>query len=77
MDKNFADVLEALGEETRENFASLRAEIRDIRRQLESLEEATRNSVGLTKEIDHLMKRVRAIEKHLGIQHKIAALPQS
>jgi uncharacterized coiled-coil DUF342 family protein len=56
--------------ETRENFAELRAEIRDIRERLESLEEAARNSAGL---IDHLMQRVKEIEKHLGIQHKIAA----
>ena len=40
---------------------------------LEALEEAARNSAGLTKEIDHLMERVRAIEKRLGIETKIAA----
>ncbi len=64
---------EEFREETRENFASLRAEIRDIRHRLDALEEAARNSTGLTKEIDHLMERIRAIEKHLGIQQKIAA----
>lgn len=64
---------EEFREETRENFASLRAEIRDIRQRLDALEEAVRNSTGLTKEIDHLMERVRAIEKRLGIQQKMAA----
>lgn len=64
---------EEFREETRENFASLRAEIRDIRHRLDALEEIARNNAGLTKEIDHLMERVRAIEKHLGIQQKIAA----
>lgn len=64
---------EEFREETRENFASLRAEVRDIRHRLDALEGAVRNNVGLTKEIDHLMERVRAIEKHLGIQQKIAA----
>jgi cell division protein FtsB len=59
--------------EMRDGFASIREELRDIRRRLESLEEAARNSTGLTKEIDHLMERVRAIEKHLGIKTKIAA----
>jgi uncharacterized coiled-coil DUF342 family protein len=64
---------EEFREETRENFASLRAELRDIRQRLDALEEAARNSAGLTKEIDHLMERVRAIEKHLGIQQQMAA----
>lgn len=64
---------EQFREETRENFASLRAEIRDIRHRLDMLEEIARNSAGLTKEIDYLMERVRAIETHLGIQQKIAA----
>jgi chromosome segregation ATPase len=59
--------------ETHENFASLRGEIRDIRQRLEALEEAARNSAGFAKEIDHLMQRVVDLEKHLGIQHKIAA----
>jgi archaellum component FlaC len=59
--------------ETREHFAELRAEIRDIRERLESLEVAARNSAGFAKEIDHVMQRVVEIEKHLGIQHKIAA----
>ena len=59
--------------ETRENFTELRVEIRDIRQRLESLEEAARNSAGFAKEIDHVMQRVVEIEKHLGIQHKIAA----
>ena len=64
---------EEFREETRENFASLRAELRDIRQRLDALEELARNSAGLTKEIDHLMERVRAIEKHLGIQQQMAA----
>lgn len=65
--------LAELRTEMREGFASIRAELRDIRQRLETLEEAARNSAGLTKEIDHLMERVRAIEKHLGIETKIAA----
>ncbi len=59
--------------ETRENFTGLRTEIRDIRERLQVLEEAARNSAGFAKEIDHVMQRVVEIEKHLGIQHKIAA----
>jgi hypothetical protein len=63
----------ALRNEMQEGFASIRTELRDIRHRLEALEEVARNSAGLTKEIDHLMERVRVIEKHLDIQHKIAA----
>ena len=59
--------------EMRDGFASIREELRDVRRRLEALEEIAANSAGLTKEIDHLMERVRAIEKHLGIEPKIAA----
>jgi hypothetical protein len=83
MERGFAAVAEDIADlrtefiefrtETHENFASLRAEIRDIRHRLEALEEAVHNSVGLTKEIDYLMERVVDIEKHLGIKHKIAA----
>ena len=64
---------EEFREETRENFASLRAELRDIRQRLDALEEAARNNAGLTKEIDHIIERVRAIEKHVGIQQQMAA----
>ena len=59
--------------EMRDGFASIREELRDIRQRLEAIEETARNSTGLTKEIDHLMERVRAIEQHLGIGKKIAA----
>ena len=69
---DLAAVRDELRAEMRDGFASIREELRDIR-QLEALEEAARNSAGLTKEIDHLMERVRAIEKRLGIETKIAA----
>ncbi len=62
-----------LRQEMHDGFASICEELRDIRQRLEALEEAARNSAGLTKEIDHLMERVRAIEKRLGIETKIAA----
>ena len=62
-----------LRQEMHDGFASMREELRDIRQRLQALEEAARNSAGLTKEIDHLIERVRAIEKHLGIEPKIAA----
>lgn len=66
--------------EMNEGFTSLRAEIRDIRaeirdihNQLDTINAELKNHAGYAKDIDHLMDRVRMIEKHLGIQHKIAA----
>lgn len=69
----FRTEIDTLRTEMQEGVASIRGELRDICQRLDALEEAARNSAGLTKEIDHLMERVRAIEKHLGIQQKIAA----
>jgi ribosomal protein L29 len=59
--------------EMREGFASVRHELRDIRRAIENLQTRVGNMEGYSKEIDHLMERVRAIEKRLGIETKIAA----
>jgi hypothetical protein len=58
---------------TQENFDSLRSEVRDIRQRLDALEDIARNSVGLTKEIDHLMECVRVIEQHLNIKRTAVA----
>lgn len=65
--------LKAFREETAENFRDLKAEVADIRRAIENLQTRVGNMEGYSKEIDHLMERVRAIEKRLGIETKIAA----
>jgi hypothetical protein len=65
--------LKAFREETAENFRDLKAEVADIRRAIENLQTRVGNMEGYSKEIDHLMERVRAIERHLGIKAKIAA----
>jgi hypothetical protein len=67
------DDIEALRVEMREGFANIQAELKDIRLRLDALEVATQNVSGFAKEIDHLLQRVGAIEKHLGIHHNIAA----
>ena len=72
---DLAAVRDELRAEMRDGFASIREELRDIRQRLEALEEAARNSTGLTKEIDHLMERVRVIEKRLGIEPSTKAPP--
>ncbi len=59
--------------ETREAVADIRSELKDIHNRLDALEAAVRNISGYAKEIDHLMERVRAIEKHLGLHQKTAA----
>jgi septal ring factor EnvC (AmiA/AmiB activator) len=51
----------------------IRAELRDIRECLDALEAGVQSMSGFAKEIDHLLQRVSAIEKHLGIRQDIAA----
>jgi hypothetical protein len=48
-------------------------EIAVIHRRVERLEELGTSNAGFAKEIDHLLARVTEIEKHLGIDKKIAA----
>ena len=57
----------------REGFTNIQAELKDIRLRLAALQVATQNVSGFAKEIDHLLQRVGAIEKHLGIHHNIEA----
>lgn len=60
-------------DETRQNFREIHAELADIRRDVEELKSRADNSVGYSKEIDHALARIARIEKHLGIEQKIAA----
>ena len=59
--------------EMQQEFALIRAEMRDIRKRLDVIEAELKNHAGYAKEIDLLAEPVRAIEKHLGIQQRIAA----
>jgi hypothetical protein len=56
-----------------EELAPIHAELKSIRRDLDDLREKVENVVGFRKEIDHALDRIAAIEKHLGINKKIAA----
>jgi hypothetical protein len=49
------------------------SELAGIHRRIERLEEQGASNAGFAKEIDLLLSRVTAIEKHLGIERKIAA----
>jgi chromosome segregation ATPase len=74
------DELNSLRSEMHDGFASIRTELRDIRteirqihQRLDAIEAELRSHRGFAKEIDHLLERVGAIEKHLGIKHEITA----
>ena len=54
-------------------LTSIESELRLIRRDLDDLRERVENVSGFQKEIDHALERIGAIEKHLGIDKKIAA----
>ena len=69
MHEGFADIRA----EMHEGYADIRSELKDIHIRLDALEPAVHNIAGYAKEIDHLMERVVAIEKHLGLHHKIVA----
>jgi hypothetical protein len=73
---------------TKEDLADLRTELKgdiakldvkvdrldlSIHRELESIKQELKNVAGFGKEIDHALERIAAIEKHLGIEKKIAA----
>jgi polyhydroxyalkanoate synthesis regulator phasin len=57
----------------REELKPIHHELKEINRRLDVLDEEYKNLKGVTKEIDELRDQVRAIEKHLGLDKKIAA----
>jgi len=70
---DLAEMGVSLRTEMRTGFADIQAELRDIRSRLDALESAVENMSGYAKEIDHIIERVSAIEKHLGLRPGIAA----
>ena len=64
---------EIVREEVGEALRPIHATLADISRRLDALEEHYSNLRGVTKEIDEIREEVRAIQKHLGIEKKIAA----
>jgi hypothetical protein len=57
----------------RDELVPIRSELKSIRGDLDDLKEKFENVIGFQKEIDHALERIAAIEKHLGINKKIAA----
>jgi chromosome segregation ATPase len=60
-----------------DHLRDISSELAAIHRRIERLEEPGASNAGFAKEIDHALKRIAAIEKHLGINKKIAASPTS
>lgn len=57
----------------REELRDVRNDLKAIRAELDELSEKIDNIAGYRKEIDHALDRIAAIEKHLGLNKKIAA----
>ena len=57
----------------REELRDVRTELRSIRNDLDDLKEQVDNITGFRKEIDHALERINDIEKHLGLNKKLAA----
>jgi predicted nucleic acid-binding Zn-ribbon protein len=72
IDRRF-DAVDARFDAIENRLTSIETELRDIRQRIEFLEQAAHNASGFAKEIDHLIQRVASIEKHLGIEQRIAA----
>lgn len=60
-------------DELSEQITGIEGEVKSIRRDLDELGEKFENVSGFRKEIDYALERIAAIEKHLGLDKKIAA----
>jgi hypothetical protein len=67
------DVRAIVEEVVDEKLRPIHASLSEINRRLDTIEESYANLKGVTKEIDEIRGEVRAIQKHLGIEKKIAA----
>ena len=67
------DARKIVGEVVDEKLRPIHASLTEINRRLDTIEEHYGNLKGVTKEIDEICAEVRAIQKHLGIERKIAA----
>ena len=65
--------LEIRADKVEAQLTSIEAELRSLHRDVDDLRERYENVMGFRKEIDHALERITAIEKHLGIEKKVAA----
>jgi uncharacterized protein YPO0396 len=57
----------------RHDIEGVMSELKDIKQRLKVVEVLAENHSGFKKEIDHVLSRIRAIEKHLGIKKPVSA----
>ena len=67
------DRIETRLDQVDQRLSHIESELASINRRLDALDEQVASLKGFAKEIDELRGRVREIEKHLGINKKIAA----
>ena len=67
------DVRAIVEEVVDEKLRPIHASLSEINRRLDTIEERYGNLKGVTKEIDEIRAEVHEIQKHLGIEKKIAA----
>ncbi len=56
-----------------EQVTAIEEELKSIRRDLDDLADKFENVSAFRREIDHALERIAAIERHLGLDKKIAA----
>ncbi|RJQ33221.1 hypothetical protein C4568_04945 [Candidatus Parcubacteria bacterium] len=57
---------------TKADIAGIMEELADIKLRLKTIEPLVEDHAGHSKEIDHALERISAIEKHLGFKPKAA-----
>jgi hypothetical protein len=67
------DVRAIVEEVVDEKLRPIHVSLTEINRRLDKIEENYANLKGVTKEIDEIRDEVRAIQRHLGIERKMAA----
>jgi predicted nucleic acid-binding Zn-ribbon protein len=63
------DDIADLKTELKSDISGIMEELADIKRRLNEIESAIEDHAGHSKEIDHALERIAAIERHLGIKH--------
>jgi septal ring factor EnvC (AmiA/AmiB activator) len=58
---------------TKRDIVAIMEELADIKQRLRDVEAAVETHAGHSKKIDHALDRIAAIEKHLGLDKRIAA----
>ncbi len=55
-------------ERLKHDIDQIRQEVRDVKMRIKDIERQTSDHSGHSKEIDHALERIRALEKHVGLR---------